>query len=60
MGRRQRAAYSLTEFHDPHKLYAKKEFEQCLPFNCDIPESFTFDPLAASKESQGRKLLRDA
>lgn len=29
----ERGLYSLLEIHDPHQLYAKKEFEHCLNFN---------------------------
>jgi hypothetical protein len=36
----QRSLYALAEEHDPSQLYSKKEYEHCLSFNCDIPDSF--------------------
>mmetsp|Transcript_25570 Transcript_25570/g.35289 ORF Transcript_25570/g.35289 Transcript_25570/m.35289 type:complete len:783 (-) Transcript_25570:255-2603(-) len=40
-----RALYNIVEQHDVHNLYTKKEFEHCLPFNCDVPQ----DLLKATK-----------
>mmetsp|Transcript_39567 Transcript_39567/g.126262 ORF Transcript_39567/g.126262 Transcript_39567/m.126262 type:complete len:321 (-) Transcript_39567:24-986(-) len=38
-----RATFWLVEAHDPANLFAKKEFEFCLPISCEVPEDFVAD-----------------
>mmetsp|Transcript_3699 Transcript_3699/g.7642 ORF Transcript_3699/g.7642 Transcript_3699/m.7642 type:complete len:694 (-) Transcript_3699:180-2261(-) len=55
----QRSLYNLVEFHDPNGLFAQKDFEHCLPFNCDIPDAFvpnvSLEPPPAPPARKGRR-----
>eukprot|EP00959_Pyramimonas_sp_CCMP1952_P242573 5069882-Pyramimonas_sp.AAC.1 len=55
----QRSMYYLQEFHDPNGLFAMKDYEHCLPFNCDIPDAFVanvnLEPPPAPVARKGRR-----
>eukprot|EP00854_Cymbomonas_tetramitiformis_P014870 gene14870-17581_t len=51
----ERSLFSLMDSHDPLRLYDKKEYEQCLPFNCEVPDGFHMAGTDLAGTKPGRK-----